>query len=131
MPPMSCAINDYTFTSYEPVALLEPSSMLELSQTCKSFITSDFFIPTFDRLSDRPNRSDELPDTGIFAKLPKPKPPSFSPVTVGQAQPKPQPTATQPQAKCIPNAYQTHICCILAGSSTQPARSPPGGDAGF
>jgi hypothetical protein len=112
-------------------ALLEPSSMLELSQTCKSSITSDFFILTFDCLSDRPNRSDEPPDTVTFAKLPKPKPPSFPPATVGQAQPKPQPTAIQPQAKRIPNAYQTHTCCIVAGSSTQPARSPPGGDAGF
>jgi hypothetical protein len=93
---------------YEPAEVLEPSSMLELSQTCKSSITSDFFIPTFDRLSDRPNRSDELPDTGIFAKLPKPNSPSFPPATVGQAQPKPQPTATQPQAKRIPNAYLLH-----------------------
>jgi ribosomal protein L37AE/L43A len=115
---------------YEPVAL-QRSKVIELSLTCKSSSTSDFFIPTFDRLSDRPNRSDEPPDTGVFAKLPKPNSPSFPPATVGQAQPKPQPTATQLQAKRIPNAYQTHTCCILAGSSTQPARSPPGGDAGF
>jgi hypothetical protein len=109
----------------------EPAALLQLSQTCKSFITSDFFIPTFYCLSDRPNRSDESPDTGIFAKLPKPKPLSFPPATVGQAQSKPQPTAAQPQAKRKLNAYQTHTCCILAGSSTQPARAPPGGDAGF
>jgi len=116
---------------YEPAALLEPSLMLELSSARKSSITSDFFIPTFDVWCDRPNRSDEPPDTGVFAKLPKPNSPSFPPVTVGQAQLKPQPTATQLQAKRIPNAYQTHTCCIVAGSSTQPARSPPGGDAGF
>jgi len=116
---------------YEPAALLEPSSMLELSPTRKSSITSDFFIPIFDAWCDRPNRSDEPPDTGVFAKLPKPNSPSFPPATVGQAQPKPQPTASQLQAKRIPNAYQTHTCCIVAGSSTQPARSPPGGDAGF
>jgi hypothetical protein len=116
---------------YESVALLEPSSMLELSQTCKSSITSDFFIPTFDCLSDRSNKSDEPPDTGVFAKLPKPKPPSFSPATVGQVRAKRSSNAAQTQSKRIPNAYQTHTCCILAGSSTQPARSPPGGDAGF
>ena len=116
---------------YESVALLEPSSMLELSQTCKSSITSDFFIPTFDCLSDRSNKSDEPPDTGVFAKLPKPKPPRFPPATVGQVQLNRNSTAVQTQSKPIPNAYQTHTCCILAGSSTQPARSPPSGDAGF
>jgi hypothetical protein len=116
---------------YEQTALLEPSTVLELSQTRKTSIASDFFIPTFGCLSDRPNTSDEPPDTVIFAKLPKPKPPSFPPATVCQAQPKLQPTATQLQVKRIPNAYQTHTCCIAAGSSTQPARSPPGGDAGF
>jgi len=110
---------------YEPAALLEPSSMLELSQTCKSSITSDFFIPIFDRLSDRPNRSDELPDTGISAKLPKPNSPRFPPATVGQVQLNRNSTAAQTQSKPIPNAYQTHTCCILAGSSIQPARSPP------
>jgi hypothetical protein len=112
-------------------ALLEPSSMLELSQTCKSSITSDFFIPTFDCLSDRFNKSDEPPDIGIFAKLPKPKPPSFPSATVGQVRAKLCPNSAQTQSKCIPNASQTHTCCILAGSSTQPARSPPSGDAGF
>jgi hypothetical protein len=70
---------------YEQTVLLEPSTVLELSQTCKTSIASDFFIPTFGCLSDRPNRSDEPPDTGIFVKLPKPKPPSFPPATVGQA----------------------------------------------
>lgn len=116
---------------YEFDTELELSQVSELSPGRKSSITSDFFILTFDRLSDRPHRSDEPPDTGIYARLPKPKPPSFPPGTVGQAQPKPQPTVTQPQAKRIPNAYQTHTCCIVAGSSTQPARSPPFGDAGF
>lgn len=93
---------------YESAALLEPSSMLELSPIRKSSITSDFFIPTFDRLGDRPNRSDEPPDTGVFAKLLKPNSPSFPPATVGQVWAKPQPTATQPQAKRIPNAYLLH-----------------------
>ena len=116
---------------YEPAALLEPSSMLELSSTRKSFITSHFFIPTFDCLSDRSNRSDEPPDTGIFAKLPKPKPPRFPPATVGQVRAKRSSNAAQTQPKRIPNAGQTHTCCIVAGISTQPARSPPFGDVGL
>jgi hypothetical protein len=116
---------------YEPAALLEPSSMLELSSTRKSFITSHFFIPTFDCLSYRSNKSDEPPDTGVFAKLPKPKPPSFSPATVGQVRAKRSSNAAQTQPKRIPNAGQTHTCCIVAGISTQPARSPPFGDAGL
>jgi hypothetical protein len=116
---------------YEPVALLESPSMLELSQTRKSFITSDFFIPIFDCLSDRPNRSNEPPDTWVFARLPKPNSPSFPPATVGQARAKRSPNAAQTQPKRSPNAYQTHTCCIVAASSTQPARSPPGGHAGF
>ena len=48
---------------------------------------------------------------------------------------KPSPNRNQPQLNCKLNAYQTHTKRILAaskaGSSTQPARSPPGGDAGF
>jgi len=116
---------------YEPAALLEPSSMLELSSTRKSFITSHFFIPTFDCLSYRSNKSDEPPDTGVFAKLPKPKPPSFSPATVGQVRAKRSSNAAQTQPKRIPNAGQTHTCCIVAGISTQPARSPPFGDVGL
>jgi hypothetical protein len=110
---------------YEPVALFEPSSMLELSSTRKSFITSDFFIPTFDCLGDRPNIRDEPPDTGVFAKLPKPKPSRFPPATVGQVRAKLRPNSAQTQSKRISNAYQTYTCCILAGSSIQPARSPP------
>jgi len=102
---------------------------MELLIAGESSITSDFFIPTFDRLRDRPNRSDEPPDTGIFAKLPKPNSPSFPPVTVGQVRAKRSPNSAQTQSKRIPNASQTHTCCILAGSSNQPTRSPPGGDA--
>ncbi len=108
---------------YESVALLEPSSMLELSQICKSSITSDFFIPIFDRLSDRSNKSDEPPDTEVFAKLPKPKPPRFPPATVRQVQLNRNATAARTQSKPIPNAYQTHTCCILAGSSIYSASS--------
>jgi hypothetical protein len=67
----------------------------------------------------------EPPDTGIFAKLPKPNPLSFPPATVGQVRAKRSPNSAQTQSKRISNAYQTHTCCILAGSSIQPARSPP------
>jgi len=73
----------------------------------------------------------EPPDTGIFAKLPKSNPPSFLPATVGQVRAKRSSNAAQTQSKRISNAYQTHTCCILACSSTQLSRSPPGGDAGF
>jgi hypothetical protein len=95
---------------YEPAVLLEPSKVLELSSVRKTSITSDFFIPTFGGLGDRSNRRDEPPDTGIFARLPKPKPPTFPP------------QASQPG---IPKLFHR----VVAGSSTQPARSPPGGDA--
>jgi len=69
---------------YEPDTSLEQSKVSELLRVEKSSITSDFFIPTFDRLGDR--RSDEPPDTGIFAKLPKPKPPKFPPQAASQPQ---------------------------------------------
>src|SRR6476661_1557057 len=56
---------------YEPHTLLEPSKVLELSLARKSSSTSDFFIPTFDRKGDRPYKSNEPPDTGGYARLPK------------------------------------------------------------
>ena len=65
--------------------------ILHLSPVHKNSSTSDFFIPTFDRFGDRSNRSDEPPDTGIFARLPKPKPPTFPPQSASQ----PQVTASQ------------------------------------
>ena len=76
---------------YEPTAEnlpLKASSTIELPEQCEvmelppsieSSITSDFSIPTFDRWGDRSDRGDEPPDTWIFARLPKPKPPSFPP----------------------------------------------------
>ena len=75
---------------YEPTALLEQSKVSELSLTYKSSITSDFTIPTFDAWCDRANRqtdTDEPPDTGIFARLPGPKPPKFPPGAIGYTQP--------------------------------------------
>ncbi|MEG4013104.1 MULTISPECIES: hypothetical protein [unclassified Microcoleus] len=76
---------------YEPIdqiSPLNPPSMrevMELSRPIECSNTSDFSIPTFDAWCDRPNRqtdSDEPPDTGIFARLPKPRPPSFPPMSV-------------------------------------------------
>jgi len=111
---------------YEPQTLLEQSKVSELSPTCKSSITSDFFIPTFCSLGDRFNRRDEPPDTGIFARLPKPKPkpPKFPPQAASCTQVRlSQSKSVQPET--IPKQFHR----VAAGSSTQPARSPPGGDS--
>ena len=110
---------------------LQQSSVIELSIADESSITCNFFIPTFDAWCDRFNRSDEPPDTGIYATLPKPKPPSFPPTAASQARVKRILNASQTHPKYIPKVSRTHTYCIVAGSSTQPARSPPGGDAGF
>jgi len=125
---------------YEPVAWDGSSKVLEMSSARKSSSTSDFFIPTFGHWGDRPNRSDEPPDTGIFARLPKPKPPTFPP-QVGQ---KLDASWTQVGHKLdtswtqVSEASRNYPATIpklfhrvVAGSSTQPARSPPGGDAMF
>jgi hypothetical protein len=134
---------DYSFCLWAPCpydwyefhTLLEPSKVLELSLARKSSSTSDFFIPTFDRSGDRPYKSNEPPDTWVYARLLKPKSSSFPPTALRQA-----------RVKRIPNAYQTHtkrilkvsrkypesipkLFSVVAGSSIQPARSPPGGDA--
>ncbi|MEG4032150.1 hypothetical protein QUA26_28705 [Microcoleus sp. Pol12A4] len=69
---------------YEPES---PNSPLKASSMGESSSTCEFLIPVFDAWCDRANRptdSDEPPDTGIFARLPKPKPPSFPPVSVGK-----------------------------------------------
>lgn len=123
--PIDIALDSFTYWApcpyewYEPAgenfpgvdrvqALPESSDTLAASPGVKldhvlalfeSFSTSDFFIPVFgcDRL-------DEPPTAGVGARLPKPKPPSFS-----------------------PNAYQTHSCFV--GSTVgHLGRSPPGGD---
>jgi hypothetical protein len=107
---------------YEPVALDGSIKVLELSPIRKSSITSDFFILTFGCWGDRSNRSDEPPDTGIFARLPKPKPPKFPPKAASQP-PVNQVSRNYPET--IPKLFHR----VAAGSSTQPARSPPGGDA--
>jgi hypothetical protein len=112
-------------TWYESAEVVEvaPSVAIESSITC------NFFIPTFDAWCDRFNRSDEPPDTGIYARLPKPKPPSFPLTAASQTYPKRIPKVFQTHPESIPKVSRTHTHCIAAGSSTQPARSPPGGDA--
>ena len=114
---------------YEP----EASEVSELSAVAKSSITSEFFIPTFDRWGDRQNGSDEPPDTGVYAKLPKPKPPNFPPQATwtpvspiqGKSAQVNQTSRNYPET--IPKLFSR----VAAGSSTQPARSPPGGEASF
>jgi len=108
---------------------LQQSSVMELSIADESSITCNFFIPTFDAWCDRFNRSDEPPDTGIYARLLKSKPPSFPPTALSQARVKRGLNAYQTHTKRIPKVSRTHTHCIVVGSSTQPARSPPGGDA--
>ena len=105
---------------YEPIALDGSSKVLEMSPARKTSSTSDFFIPTFGRWGDRSNRSDEPPDTGIFARLPKPKPPTFPP----QASQPGIPKLSRNYPETIPKLFHR----VVAGS-TLPARSPPGGDA--
>ena len=109
----------------------EQYSVIELSIAGESFVTCNFFIPTFDAWCDRFNRSDELPDTVIYARLPKPKPSSFPPTAVSQARVKRGLNAYQTQSKRILNAAYLHTIYLAAGNNSQPGRSPPGGDASF
>jgi hypothetical protein len=130
------------------IELPKQSEVMELSITAGSSITSDFVIPTFDAWRDRPNRRDEPPDTGIFANLPKPKPPKFPPQAAANwrqveykldttGQPKSvQVSPSRPKSAQVNSASRNYPATIpklfhriAAGTSTQPARSPPGGDA--
>jgi len=108
------------------IELPEQSEVMELPPLIESSITSDFFIPTFGLWGDRSNRNDEPPDTGIFARLPKPKPPTFPPqasqVKSGQVR------SSQPKSARYPETIPKLFHRVVAGSIL-PARSPPGGDA--
>jgi hypothetical protein len=136
------------------VELLEQFQVMELLRGSESYSdNSEFFIPTFGSLGDRFKGRDEPPDTGIFARLPKPKPPTFPPqasqpksaqVRSSQAKsaqakashlsPK---TASWTQVEHKLNTSWTQVNqasrklfhCVVAGTNNQPARSPPGGDA--
>jgi len=98
----------------------QQSSVIELSIAGEGSITCNFFIPIFDAWCDRFNRSDEPPDTGIYARLPGPKPPKFAPRAIGYTQP------NRPLNNAASRNYPESIPKL---SSTQPARAPPGGDA--
>jgi len=127
----------------EPESLpLKASSMMELSPPAiECSITSvNFTIPTFDAWGDRANRqtdTDEPPDTGIFARSPGPKPPKFPPQfshpksgQVRSSQIKSdQVRSSQVKLARHPDTIPKLFHRIVARSSTQPARSPPGGDA--
>jgi hypothetical protein len=123
---------------------LKAPSMIDFSPSAiESSSTFNFSIPTFDILCDRLDRRDEPPDTGgILARLPKPKPPNFPPPAASQLQVSRKLDTSWTQlghtksgqvrlsqaksaAKAIPKLFRR----VTAGSSTQPARSPPGGDA--
>jgi len=115
---------------YEPKAEnlpLKASSrieVVELSTGSGSSITCNFSIPTFGAWCDRSDRSDEPPDTGFLARSPKPKPPPFSP----QAS-HPKSAQVSQTSRNYPETIPRLFHRVAAGSSTQPARSPPGGDA--
>ena len=117
------------------IELPEQSEVMELPPPIETSSTSDFFIPTFGRWGDRSNRSDEPPDTGFFARLPKPKPPKFPPqaaswTQVGRKLDTSWTQVTQ-ASRNYPETIPKLFHRVAAGSSTQPARSPPGGDAMF
>jgi len=108
----------------------EPSQVMEHLRASDSSNTSDFFIPTFGAWCDRANRqadTDEPPDTGIFARLPGPKPPRFPPQVGHKSDTsRTQGCKSARHPETIPKLFS-----VAAGTSTQPARSPPGGDANF
>ncbi len=95
---------------YEPETLLEPAEVLEVSPTIRASSTCNFSIPTFDAWCDRTNNNDEPPTAGVGARLPLPKPPSFSPMAVAAG-----------DRYSIKQFARSAI--LLSG------RAPPGGDA--
>ena len=92
--------------------VLELSPAIETIEITESSSTCNFSIPTFDGFAEHTNDPDEPPDTGIFARLPKPKPPSFSPMRV--------------VAGDRTNGKKFARSAILLSG-----RAPPGGDANF
>jgi hypothetical protein len=130
--PLQVSLDSFCLWAHCPDDWYEPAVLLEPSPVRKSSITSDFFIPTFGSLGDRSNRSDEPPDTGIFARLPKPKPPKFPPQAASWTQVGRKLDTSQPRIPKLSRNYPETIPKLFhrvaASSSTQPARSPPGGD---
>lgn len=140
-------------TLLKPSEVLEHSPAIESSSTCNfSIPTFDAWCDRAARQTDSdepPNPedfdsmfafwaaydawvgeddTDEPPDTGIFAKLPGPKPPKFPPRAIGSDTAKKSLNANRHTTRS-PIAAQAHITHIAAGSSSQSGRSPPGGDA--
>ena len=118
------------------IELSEQSQVMELlrgGESCSD--TSEFFIPTFGSLGDRFKGRDEPPDTGLFARLPKPKPPTFPPQAIWLKSVSPsesksaQVSLSQPKSARHPETIPKLFHCVVAGTNNQPARSPPGGDA--
>jgi hypothetical protein len=121
--PLQVSLDSFCLWAHCPHTWYEPSGLhlsevMELLRVGDSSDTSNFFIPTFGALGDRTNcrNSDEPSTAGVGARLPKPSPPSFPPMTACQPQLKRIPNACQTQPKRIPNAGQTQTCCIVAGS---------------
>jgi hypothetical protein len=129
--PLEISLDSFIAWAPCPLDWYEPTAVMEHLRAGDSSDTSDFSIPTFGAWCDRANRqtdTDEPPDTGIFARLPKPKPPNFPPRAIGYTQPnRPLNAASRNYPETIPKLFH----CSVAGSSNQPARSPPGGDANF
>jgi hypothetical protein len=95
-------------TWYESAEVVEVAS-----RAIESSITSNFFIPVFGAAGDRPNRRNQPIDTGIYARLPKPKPPCFPLMAISQARVKCIPNVYQTHTKLNPNAYQTQFPTFL------------------
>ncbi|MEG4572660.1 hypothetical protein QUA56_08140 [Microcoleus sp. N3A4] len=133
--PLEVSLDSFCEWAPCPLDWYEPTDA-ESSSTC------NFFIPTFDDWCDRlhdtdeppspedfdsmfafwaaydawigeDDDTDEPPDTGIFARLPGPKPPSFPPMIVGRCD------------------RASRIRKFARGAILAIGRSPPGGDAGF
>ncbi|WP_293335140.1 hypothetical protein [Microcoleus sp. CAWBG58] len=93
--------------------VLEPSQANEIIEIIETSSTCKFLIPVFGAAGDRQNDKDEPPDGGSFARLPKPKPPSFPPMSV------------------VAGDRANRIKKFARGAILSSGRSPPGGDASF
>ncbi len=96
-----------SFIAFEisPVPIFCEGFANQSSSTCK------FLIPVFDAWCDHQNDKDEPPDTGIFARLPVPKPPSF------------------PSASVVAGDCSSSIKKFARSATFVSARASPGGDA--
>jgi hypothetical protein len=125
---------------YEPTALLELSKVSELSPTCKSSITSDFFIPTFGSLARSVEQTRRTADTGFLPGCPSQSRPKSPPqaATWEQVEHKLGTSWTQvtPSQLGIPKLSRNYpetipilFHRVAAGSSTKPGPIASGGDS--